>query len=277
MVPTLGTRPEYLAHCIVSLRDVDAKVCFVAQQGWSPPEEALSLNHIVIWEASNLGAAGAINLGLRHLIQNYQCSFVSWIGDDDSIISPGFNRSLDIMRGSEDASASVGFCDYVDENGKFILQMRPRKTDLLFLNFKGSKLPQPGSILRSSALSNVGFLDESLHYAFDQDLFHRLAKHGSINIVRELVSTWRWHPSSLSSMGVKKALVESHEVRMRYGNFLERVLARIYFNLVRLQMAILPSHMPIRGKEYQPRRVPPTKSLVVESKNLKRATFRRNI
>jgi GT2 family glycosyltransferase len=251
VVPTLGTRPEYLLQCISSLRDIKAWICFVSPNGWLAPKEANGLDHTVIIDPGNLGAAGAINLGLRHLIQNYGCKFVSWIGDDDSIRNQGYNKALDVMRASEDAAVAVGYCDYVDQDGGFILRMQPHQMDLLLINCKGSKLPQPGSIIRSRSLERAGYLDETLLYAFDQDLFHKLARLGTIKIVREPVSTWRWHPNSLSSAGRLDALKESHKTRLRHGNAFERVLAKVYYFFVRMHMRMYPRHNPIRKKDNQ--------------------------
>lgn len=248
VVPTLGLRADFLEICVESLREIEAVVCFVAPEDWIPPMSCQDLSYFRLPDRGEGGAAKAINSGLKSLAKDHHCKFVTWIGDDDYLIASGFKQALEHIDRNDELMAVVGFCDYVDEDGNLLLRMQPKAWDVALLNCKGSKLPQPGSILRSEALERLGFLDESLTYAFDQDLFHKLRRLGKIGIFGERVSAWRWHSSSLSSTGRIAALKESHSLRMAYGNFFEQAAALLYLVAVRFLYSLDPLREPVPRK-----------------------------
>ena len=180
------------------------------------------------------GAASAINQGLSQLMDVGNVDLIGWIGDDDELVPEGIQESLLIFKTHPDSSAVVGACETVDETGHHILFLRPRPIDVQLLNFKGNKLPQPGSIFALKALREVGLLDTTLTYAFDQDLFHRLRLFGTVRLNSEIVSRFRWHPASLSSGGEAASLEESIKVRLRYTALFLRSIVLIHGMVAKL-------------------------------------------
>lgn len=177
------------------------------------------------------GAAAAINVGLKHLIEALDCDFVSWIGDDDYLTSN--LREVSDLLSKSTAGTIVGSCKYLDGQERLLQVARPRKRDVFFLELWSNRLPQPGSLFKSDALLESGFLDENLRYAFDQDLFHRIKRKFGILVTRKELAVYRWHSSSLSSAGAEQSEMESHDVRMKYAPKHLSWFAALWFSLYR--------------------------------------------
>ena len=242
VVPTRGDRTDYLTECLSSIQAAGYKVVIVVAP------ERLTLPHlsnVLIRQEQDTGegAASAINIGLKTLIEDEQCKIVGWLGDDDSLEADSLVKLAAEMDASS-AVAAVGYCRYVDEIGSLLHTSRPRKVTIRLLEYWSNGIPQPGSIFSADALKEVGYLDERLKYAFDQDLFHKLKKKGPIAICKSIVSTYRWHPFSLSSAGRVESAEESQMLRLSHGHWAMRPFTRSWFSLYKALSRILPSTLP---------------------------------
>ena len=220
IIPTLGDRPEMLKRCLQSVLDSEVDlVVVVSKTGEALLEyrKAPIQQVIQIVQSSNWGAAGAINDGFRYIAEKSPCEFATWIGDDDTFEPKGLAFSKIMIQADSEIVAVVGHCRILDQSNRLLHEMRPRKWDVRALEFKGNKLPQPGAIFRFDSLAEVNYLDSSLRYAFDQDLFHKLKRVGKITINPEVVANFKWHPGSLSSSGELASVRESIKVRKRYS------------------------------------------------------------
>lgn len=229
VIPTRGDRLDMISQCLDSVLSSGASdVVVVSTKGdvvLDFETKFPNQNVIQIRQSASTGAASAINDGFRYLQANSPCEFATWIGDDDILVPEGISSSLISLSGDERAVATVGRCRYIDVTGNVIHELQPRRWDVLALEFKGNKLPQPGSVFRLAALASVGFLDVGLKYAFDQDLFSKLKKRGIVSINPTLVSLYRWHSESLTASGQLYSVGESIKVRLRYGNAIQRSIA----------------------------------------------------
>jgi hypothetical protein len=242
VIPTTGSRPAFLERCLGSVIQTDAKlVVVVSPSGEIPLEESRvakgsqTITQLIETKDNGGGAAGAINDGLSYVLARGDFEFVAWIGDDDTLDPQGIAQSIEALRSvGTSAVASVGACNFVDSENLVIYKANPSKVDVDLLELKGNKLPQPGSIFRTAALSAIGLLDTNLKYAFDQDLFHRLKHVGKILTIQSTVATFTWHQDSLSYTGSKLAIEESFLLRLRYSHPLLRGFVRIHKIIVDL-------------------------------------------
>lgn len=223
VIPTLGDRVSMLQQCIDSVLACGAsEIVVVSPNGRvdvSAFERRGGTSIVQLSEKPGIqgGAAAAINIGLKYVIDNSNTGYVGWIGDDDELLPGGIEETLAILEANPDSPAAVGSCEIVDEKGSHILYIKPKRRDVLFFGYKGNKLPQPGSIFSITALRSVGLLDTSLRYAFDQDLTHRLLRYGPLSLNTKVVAKFRWHSKSLSSSGSLESLRESIQTRLRYS------------------------------------------------------------
>jgi len=66
------------------------------------------------------------------------------------------------------------------------------------LRFGPQLIPQPSAVFRRDAFEKVGGLSDKFAFAFDFDLFIKLTKLGKAIFVDEILSSHRWHATSLT-------------------------------------------------------------------------------
>jgi len=197
IVATLGQRAQFLRQTLESIRsqDVPSDIIVVA------PENSLETRELAEEFAASLVAdpgslAAAINVGADHAEDHHD--FISWLNDDD-LLEPGALRlttqALDIH---EEAVVAFGACRYVDPHGRELWISRAGKWAPRILPWGPDLIPQPGMLIRSRAWKEVGGLDGSFSLAFDLDLLLKLRKLGKLQNVNGVVSSFRWHPESLT-------------------------------------------------------------------------------
>lgn len=197
VIPTLGTRVEFLRESIRSIRSAgDVFICLVV-----PPEivvEDLLGPEIVdqVVPDSGEGLAAAIALGLKSLPKEIE--FVNWLGDDDRLLEDSLNNCVKYLEDDSKIVLVFGSCDYIDDSGQRIWRNRSGAWAVPLLRFGPCMVPQPGALFRRSAYEAVGGLSLRYSWAFDFDLFIRLSKLGKVKFVNQTVSQFRWHMNSLS-------------------------------------------------------------------------------
>jgi len=79
---------------------------------------------------------------------------------------------------------------------------------LLILNL----IPQPSTFWRRSALEKIGFLNPDYKFAFDYDYWLRLSNLGDPIILNSVLSIFRIHTFSKSSLNYRKQFVEQWQI-----------------------------------------------------------------
>lgn len=212
VVPTLGTRPDYLEQNLRSIRAAgEAFVLVVAPKSFNPAElvkEGL-IDQFV--EDPNKGLAQAINLGLEHLPEHI--TLINWLGDDDLLTAGSLEKSSKALQAIVDASFAFGGCDYIDDKGNKIWTNKSGPWAVQLLRCGPDLIPQPGALFRREAFNKVGPLSSKFGWAFDVDLFIRLSKVGKGVYLPETLAAFRWHPDSLTVGMRKKSVSEASAVR----------------------------------------------------------------
>ena len=231
VVPTLGTRPEYLVKCLTSIttQDAPADIILVAPDRPELHEIANKFN------ATHLPDPGsqtkAINLGVSAAQAHHE--FVNWIGDDD-LLEPGslstVTKALDI---NPAAVVAYGACRYIDENDAQLWISKAGPWASRILKWGPDLIPQPGMLVRTSAWHTAGGVDESFRFAFDLDLLLKLQQQGALIDVGKVVSSFRWHADSLTVGDRSENLRESEIAKRRALSPAARKLAWIWEKPVR--------------------------------------------
>lgn len=232
VVPTLGTRPEYLERCLTSIamQGDPANIILVAPDQPAMHEIAAKFN------ANHLIDPGsqtkAINLGVGAAQPNHE--FVNWLGDDD-LLEPGslstVSKALDL---NPKAVVAYGACRYIDENDAELWISRAGPWANRILKWGPDLIPQPGMLVRTAAWQQVGGLDESFRFAFDLDLLLKLQMHGKLIDVGQVVSSFRWHADSLTVGDRSENLRESEIAKRRALGPTARKFAGLWEPPVRL-------------------------------------------
>lgn len=157
------------------------------------------------------GQSSAINKGLMKANGEY----VGWLNADDVLYPDAVANVVDVFSRRPDVVQVFGRVEIVEEGGGLI--RRPcnpaRERSWLARNIAA----QPGSFTVSSALEEVGGLDESLHYMMDLDLWVRLLDSGGkFGRTDQLVARFEVHPDSKSgSVSHAEFVREEAFVRLR--------------------------------------------------------------
>jgi len=237
VVPTLGSRLDFLDQTLTSIRDqsVPSDVVVVIPHGRTEARE-LAARHgaRLLDDPGSLPAA--INLGVSAADDGHQ--FVNWIGDDD-LLAPG---SLDVtvaaLHADMNAVVAYGSCAYIDDEGRALWTSSAGRWATRILSWGPDLIPQPGMLMRRRAWVNVGGVDESLRFAFDLDLLLKLRREGSFVDVGRVVSSFRWHPDSLTVSDRTASLDESELVKRRYLSRVGRSMSWTWERPVRLATRI---------------------------------------
>jgi len=151
------------------------------------------------------GQSHAINKGFLRSTGD----IVSWLNSDDLLAKGTLKKISNIF--SEDNEIDMVYGDYyfVDNNGipiKLWTQLKYSSTALWSgYNF----ITQPGSFYKRKIIDEVGFLDETLHYLMDFDLYLKLdLKKTRIKYIPEVLSYFRLHDGSKTSEFKNKFLEE---------------------------------------------------------------------
>ena len=213
MVPTLGTRPEYLQRCLTSIanQEVAADIVIVA------PDKPEIREIAQRFGASHLTDPGsqtkAINLGVGAAQPHHE--FVNWLGDDDLLEPGSLSTVIKALDMNAKAVAAYGACRYIDENDAELWISKAGPWANRILKWGPDLIPQPGMLVRTSTWELVGGLDESFRFAFDLDLLLKLQKHGQLIDVGQVVSSFRWHADSLTVGDRSENLRESEIAKRR--------------------------------------------------------------
>lgn len=227
VVPTLGTRPDYLEQNLKSIRAAgDAFISIVAPKTF----DALFLINAGLAdqfvEDPKEGLAAAINKGFDQLPNNIE--FINWLGDDDLLTEGSIVKTSEVLENNKDATLVYGACEYIDSDGSKIWENKSGAWAVPLLRFGPDMIPQPGALFRRTTFNKVGKLSSNFGWAFDFDLFIKLTKSGKAIYLPETLSKFRWHPDSLSVGLRKKSVAEASAVRLSHLPGWLRPLAKVW-------------------------------------------------
>lgn len=216
VIPTLGLRPEYLLDALHSARESGAAHIVLVCPENLPELERLIERALIdsyVVDPGN-GAATAIDLGIRSLPSEME--YVSWLGDDDLLEPGSLKRLADALSSSPSSVTAFGECLFIDSNGAIFGKSSFGKVASALLKFGPDLVPQPASLVRTTAYLAIGGLDTRLKLAFDLDMFIKLSKVGKIIHVPFVAARYRWHAGSLSSANKRASRIESRAVRISH-------------------------------------------------------------
>ena len=237
VIPTLGTRPSFLEEAIRSILPAKDLVRIVVV---GPRTNLKSLQNefpVELLDDPGGGPAAAINFAMRTASSDY----VTWLGDDDLLAGHRVADGCSRLESVPSAPYLFGDCWLIDSAGRPISLMRPGPLAEHLLRIGPDRLPQPGSILRRTAVEEVGFLNTELSYAFDLDLFLRLRKIGKPLRVRVPLACFRLHPESLTVSNPRPG-VEARQVRRSAGSSLLRLTEPALYPVVKAATRLLAKY-----------------------------------
>ncbi|GAB3929266.1 glycosyltransferase family 2 protein [Larkinella terrae] len=161
------------------------------------------------------GQSDAINKGFRLASGD----LVGWINSDDVLYPGCISRIVELYNQHQDGSIYYSnVLDFINEQGEKIDLFRvniPNRQHLLNKNYN---VIQPGSFYPTRLIRRVGFVNETIHYCMDLDLWLRLLEHGPIyTLNQESIAGCRRWGATKTSTGGRKFLHDIRRVLQHYG------------------------------------------------------------
>lgn len=167
-------------------------------------------NKISFWESTkDKGQSDAINKGLKKATGD----IVAWLNSDDMYTENALKRVASIFSKNPDVDIVYGnvWQCYLDKTEKHInVKFDPKH----FLT--GVNMHQPSVFWRRRVHEEVGFIDESLYYTMDYDLWLRLFYNYKSHKTEFVLSKFRCHQDAKTSNNPKGIYVDYRKCISRF-------------------------------------------------------------
>jgi hypothetical protein len=167
-----------------------------------------------IVEDPKSGLADAINAGIRSLPSSVR--YANWLGDDDLLAPQSLAFTSHALENSPETVCVFGGCSYIGPDEDVLWVNKSGKYAKWLMRVGPQLIPQPGLLFTVSAFNEVGGLDSTYKWAFDLDLLLKFSKHGKLQFLPKILSSFRWHDGSLSVGGRHGSVSEASKIRRSY-------------------------------------------------------------
>lgn len=146
----------------------------------------------------NGGTPSALNFGLSRATGKYVC----WLSADDVFIEGKVAKQVRLMESDPNLGFSYTSFEVIDANGIKQYDVNsayyPDKQEMVTKLMEGCFINGSSVMMRSSALKEIGYFDESLPQAHDYDLWLRILRHYNCGFLGEFLLAYRWHGENMS-------------------------------------------------------------------------------
>jgi glycosyltransferase involved in cell wall biosynthesis len=174
------------------------------------------------------GQVDAINKGLRAVSGD----IVGWVNSDDVLLPGALDAVARAFRAHPEVEWLHGRCEIIDPADRPVRRwvslykhhraQRHSWDNLLTENY----ISQMTAFWRRRVHDEIGYVDEGLSFAFDYDLWLRLARRGAPLYLPQKLACFRWYPTSKSGAQFDRQFREDLEVAVKYAGHKPWVLAR---------------------------------------------------
>ncbi|MGE5224775.1 MAG: glycosyltransferase family 2 protein [Omnitrophica WOR_2 bacterium] len=169
------------------------------------------------------GQTDAINKGFSRATGEV----LAWLNSDDTYFPGAVAEAVAYLQAHPEVGMVYGDANLIDEAGAVIGRFASRQTDYHRLLQGSVHIPQATTFFRAGLYRQVGLLDPSLFFAFDYDLWVRLAKVSEIRYLPRLWANFRMHHLGKSVVNDDLCYPEMLQVHARErGGWLSRLRLR---------------------------------------------------
>jgi len=172
------------------------------------------------------GQSDGLNKGFRKATGD----IIGWINSDDCLAPGALKKVGNFFKEHPDEIAVTGDQAYIDEAGnqQSIVKSKPYSYDYLVNHAIG--VTQNSTFFRRLVFDKIGYLDESLHYAMDHELFIRIASLKEIPYIPETLAYFRIQEDAKTAKGRYYFSRELIKIRKKYnGSLMSPAIRTDYF------------------------------------------------
>ncbi len=161
------------------------------------------------------GQSDAINKGFKMA----EGEIVAWLNSDDTYEPGAIQSAVDYFLKHPETALVYGEGDIIDRDGSKVKRFEATQAfDLWTLIHKWDYIMQPTTFFKREALRKVGYLNESLHWCMDWDLWIKLASEYEVGYIDRVLANSREYEETKTSTGGWKRFREIVSLMRKYGN-----------------------------------------------------------
>ena len=162
------------------------------------------------------GQSDGLNKGFKKATGD----IIGWFNSDDRITLGALHKVAHFFMEHPEEIAVVGNQVIIDEQGNKIKTIHSRSYSFDYLINHARGITQNSTFFKRSVFDRIGYIDETLHYAMDRDLFIRIAKVKTMSYLAENLGEFRIQPDAKTAEGSYKFAKELIKIRKKYkGKF----------------------------------------------------------
>ncbi len=176
--------------------------------------------YLTFWTSKkDAGQADAIFKGFA------MCSgdIVGWLNSDDILLPNALNVLAAAYTLRNQPGIISGRCILLNNSGEAFSVHVPLERAVMKMLMMGHGLAQMSTFWKKSLYDSVGGLDISMKYSFDYDLFVRIRKSCSLEIIDQYLSVYRVHATSKTSTMYNVSVQEDQMIRKKYLHIMYRL------------------------------------------------------
>lgn len=176
------------------------------------------------------GQANAINKGFKMASGD----IVTWLGADDYYEPDIFNDVIAGFKKSTDIVMVYGKCKSIYKD-KFLLNIPPKIVTAKNLINKGNTVYQPSSFYKLQTVKDANYIDESLTYWMEYDLFIKILQNGSSCFLDKILANFTIREDQKSNIkNISEMNRELLYINKKYGgNVFSKVYIHVLFSKIK--------------------------------------------
>lgn len=163
--------------------------------------------------AADAGTADAVNRGFERC----HGSIFAWLNADDVYLPGALRKGVDRLQANPAVAVVYGAASWIDAASNVLAPYPSASFDRDQLAYE-CFICQPAAFMRSDAFRRAGMLDANDHFAFDYDLWIRLAREADFEYLNEPLALSRMH-SANKTLGARKQILKAgmNVLKKHYG------------------------------------------------------------
>lgn len=164
------------------------------------------------------GQSNGINKGLKMATGD----IVAFLNSDDVYTEGTLDKVVKYFEENPHCMWLTGYCRIIDENDKEIRNYVTKYKNKKLTKFTSEQLlienviSQPATFWRRKLHDEFGYIDESLHFSMDQDLWARFSSKYELHLIKEYLAEFRFTSDTKTGSSIDKTLKESRDIARRY-------------------------------------------------------------
>ncbi|MCE9623476.1 MAG: glycosyltransferase [Actinomycetia bacterium] len=171
-------------------------------------------DRLVFVSEPDRGQSHAINKGWKL----GKGEILAWLCADDILLPGAVQTIVDTFTNHPEASVAFGGCEMLDLQGRTVGTLLASTPNMWKLTHGYDYVAQPAAFVARRAIEAVGFVDESLHFGMDWDLFMRLMALGPFVPIPEVLARAHTYSETKSLSGGFRRWRELVVIMRRHGD-----------------------------------------------------------